>query len=182
MNVARAAQFIEYCMQHDLQVKLNRSSAASLFGHTIARPGEKDTISYSAESFDKIQTFLASNDQQVHYAGAQHSVGVYAITRLLGDLRRRLRDYVSEDGFAPLNMESPRNPLPNRGAATYGGGLALGSGFGLVSARELAHRATRPSEARELPHQRKTRSEDPEAEEPFGSASELKGKERESRT
>lgn len=154
LSVSRAARFIEYSMQHDLQVKVNRSTAASLLSSSIARPRETEVMEFGSEKFDKIQTFLNSNDQQVHYATAANSVGVYAITRLLGELRRQIRDHLPDNGDegVHLNMMSPRNPVRS-GPGTARGGLSLGSGFGLISAQELAHRATLPHKGKEVKSQ-----------------------------
>jgi len=93
LAVDRTSRFISYTLACDLQVKIHRSSALGLLRGSFARPEDVNVIEFSAEKFDKIMTFLTENDQQVHYANSANTVGVYAIVRLLGDLRRQLRDY-----------------------------------------------------------------------------------------
>jgi len=95
LSVPRVANFIAYTLENDLQIKINRSSACSLLRSSIARERDIDTLSVPAEKFDKIMTFLVENDQQVHYASGSNTVGVYAFTRLVSDLRRQVRDYRS---------------------------------------------------------------------------------------
>lgn len=139
LNVRRAAQFIEYSMVHDLQVKVNRSAASSMLYSSIARPGEIEVIRFSSEKFDKICTYLDSNDQQVHYASAANTVGTYAITRLLGELRRTLRDYQLLSEGAVLPMESPRvftRSAPQSAQRAAG----LGGGFQLIPGKDLENR------------------------------------------
>jgi len=112
LSVSRAARFIQYTLEHDLQVKVNRSTASSLLSSSIARPDEQHYLEFASEKFDKLMTFFAANDQQVHYASASNSVGVYANTRLLGELRRQIRDYhnapVGANEGDYLRMMSPR--------------------------------------------------------------------------
>jgi len=142
LSVSRASRFIEYTLTHDLQVKVNRSSASSLLAASIAKPGESHVIEFGSEKFDKLMTFFAANDQQVHYASASNSVGVYANTRLLGELRRLLRDYrsdgVNEGDY--LQMMSPRDSggeLTDRSARRQPGGM---TGFTLPSEEKLKSR------------------------------------------
>jgi len=118
LDVHRASRFITYALENDLQVKIHRSTALSLCGAAISRRGDVDLIEFSAEKFDKVMTFLSQNDQQVHYATATQTVGVYAIVRLLGELRRQLRDYERE-GYEPNlgsgpPMLTPRGPPSQR--------------------------------------------------------------------
>jgi len=115
LELRRTARFVEYCMQHDMQVKVNRGSALTLLQSSIARPSDPRVIEFGSEKFDKMVTFLASTDQQVHYAGPGNTVGVYAITRLLGELRRQIRDAEipqGEDFY--MDMASPRDPTIRR--------------------------------------------------------------------
>jgi len=142
LSVKRTARFIEYTLTHDLQVKVNRGSAASLLASSIAKPGESHVIEFGSEKFDKLMTFFAANDQQVHYASASNSVGVYANTRLLGELRRQLRDYRSDGANEGdyLQMMSPRDSggeFTDRSARQAPGGLA---GFTLPSEEKLKSR------------------------------------------
>jgi hypothetical protein len=141
LHVGRTAEFIQHCLVHDLQVKVNRSTASSLLHSAIACPRETEVIRFGSEKFDKMATYFNSNDQQVHYASAANSVGTYAITRLLGELRRTVRDYQpvsrSQGNFLP--MMSPRvfaasEPRPAQQ------GVAEGSGFQLVPGSELRER------------------------------------------
>jgi len=126
LSVRGAARFISFTLQNDCQAKVNRTQACSLLRSSIARSGDLDTIAFPSEKFDKILTFLMSNDQQVHYASASNSVGVYAFARLTSDLRRMVRDYSSgtrlggdlDDSLPP--MMSPRDPPPAGGGG--GGG------------------------------------------------------------
>jgi len=144
LSVPRAARFIQYTLEHDLQVKVNRSSASALLSSSIARPGEQHYLEFASEKFDKLMTFFAANDQQVHYASASNSVGVYANTRLLGELRRQIRDYhntpVGANEGDYLQMMSPRGPsgqLTERSARSESGGLA---GFRLPTEEQLKSR------------------------------------------
>jgi len=143
LNVRRAAEFIQYAMVHDLQVKVNRSSASSLLYSSIACPGETEVIKFGSEKFDKMATYLDSNDQQVHYASAANSVGTYAITRLMGELRRQIRDYQSPSEGNYLPMMSPRVFVAPESQAARGA-AGLGSGFQLVPGAQLAARTQPP--------------------------------------
>jgi len=126
LSVCSAARFISFTLQNDCQIKVNRTSACSLLRSSIARSGDLDTIAFPSEKFDKLLTFLMENDQQVHYASASNTIGVYAFARLTSDLRRQLRDYSSGtrergdlgDDLPP--MMSPRDPPPTGGSG--GGG------------------------------------------------------------
>jgi len=121
LSVDRAARFISYTLSCDLQIKIHRTTACGHFRGALAREGDLDVIEFSAEKYDKIMTFLTENDQQVHYAASSNTVGVYAIVRLLGDLRRQLRDY-TQPGYAqvplgpgpammsPRTFQAPRRP------------------------------------------------------------------------
>lgn len=121
LSVDRCARFISYTLSCDLQIKIHRSTALGHFRGSLAREGDADVIEFSAEKFDKIMTFLSENDQQVHYATSANTVGVYAIVRLLGDLRRTLRDY-AVPGYSqvplgpgpammsPRTFQAPRRP------------------------------------------------------------------------
>jgi len=111
LNVNRARHFIAFTLEHDMQVKANRSRGGSLLSRSLCAAGDLDFVEFPAEKFDKMMTFFMENDRQVHYQ-ERDSVGVYAITRLLGELRRLLRDYES-DTCGPMNvsgfaMASPR--------------------------------------------------------------------------
>jgi len=126
LSVRMVSRFISFTLQHDCQAKVNRTQACTLLRSSVARSGDIDVIHFPSEKYDKILTFLLSNDQQVHYASASNSVGVYAFARLTGDLRRLVRDYTSgtrergelDDGLLP--MMSPRDPPPTGGSG--GGG------------------------------------------------------------
>jgi len=113
LSVARCSRFVAYCMEHDLQILAHRREAHTLLRSTLAVSGDTHCIELSADKFDKIMTFLQQNDQQVHYASAANTVGVYAIVKLIGELRRRMRDYHVPDQ-ADLGFEylSPRGPPP----------------------------------------------------------------------
>jgi len=121
LSVSRASAFIAYAMENDMQVKIHRSTAQRLFAGSLARPSDNHVVEFSAEKYDKVMTFLTQNDQQVHYATAANTVGVYAIVRLLGDLRRQLRDYTAQ-GYRPqplagdVPLLTPRDFRPAEGA------------------------------------------------------------------
>lgn len=105
-----------------MQVKVNRSVAAGLLRSSLSRSGDVHIIEYPAEKFDKVMTFFSENDQQVHYQ-SKDTVGVYALTRLLGELRRTLRDYQMPRGLAIGNgppMISPRGPPATGPGSDYG--------------------------------------------------------------
>lgn len=124
LDVSRAARFISFTLESDMQVKVNRSVAAGLLRSSLSREGDLHIVEYPAEKFDKVMTFFSENDQQVHYQ-SKDTVGVYALTRLLGELRRMLRDYHMPRGLAIGNgppMMSPRG-LPASGPSSdYGPG------------------------------------------------------------
>lgn len=127
LSVRRLSAFVAFSMERDLQVLAHRREGAGLFRATLARQGDSDTLELSSDKFDKILTFLSQNDLQVHYAGADKTVGVYAIVKLIGELRRRLRDYPSQP-LADLGMPlmSPRDNAPGydspKGLASTGRG------------------------------------------------------------
>jgi len=122
LAVDRIAEFVSFTLDHDLQVLLNRRTALALLNRSLARTDDQLVLKWSAESFDKMVTFLTQNDVQVHYAAASQTVGVYAIVRLVGELRRALRDHGPSD--LPLaygrslasDGDSERKVLPVRPA------------------------------------------------------------------
>lgn len=115
LSVSRCSRFVAYCMEHDLQILAHRREAHTLLRSTLAVGGDTHCLELSADKFDKIMTFLQQNDQQVHYASASNTVGVYAIVKLIGEIRRRLRDY-RHQGQVDLGAAylSPRNAPPPR--------------------------------------------------------------------
>lgn len=109
LSVNRLSGFIAFCMEHDLQVLAHRREAAGLFRTTLARFGDHPTLEWSSDKYDKVLTFLSQNDLQVHYAGADKTVGVYAIVKLIGELRRKLRDHPQQPlADVDLPLMSPR--------------------------------------------------------------------------
>lgn len=113
LSVHRLSGFVSFCMEHDLQVLAHRREAAGLYRATLAHHGDYSTLEWSSDKYDKVLTFLSQNDLQVHYAGADKTVGVYAIVKLIGELRRRLRDH-SDQPLADVGLPllSPRNHIP----------------------------------------------------------------------
>jgi len=111
LSVSRASRFVAYCMEHDLQILTHRREAHTILRTTLAKAGDQKILELSSDKFDKMMTFLQQNDQQVHYASASNTVGVYAIVKLIGELRRRLRDYETP-GVVDLGESylSPRGP------------------------------------------------------------------------
>jgi len=117
LTVNRLSGFVSFCMEHDLQVLAHRREAAGLWRATLARQGDHPTLEWSSDKYDKVLTFLSQNDLQVHYAGADKTVGVYAIVKLIGELRRRLRDHSTEPlADVGLPLISPRNYIPEVGS------------------------------------------------------------------
>lgn len=100
-DTARLRAFVRYLMHHDPQILANRREARALYAAALDDEGD---FSISADKADKLETFLTLNDLQVHGAGNDGTVSIYAFTKILAELRRRLRD----------NMESPASS----GAAT----------------------------------------------------------------
>jgi len=148
LSVDRAARFISYTLSCDLQIKIHRSTALGHFRGALAREGDQDVIEFASEKYDKIMTFLTENDQQVHYAASSNTVGVYAIVRLLGDLRRQLRDY-TQPGYAqvPLGagpaMMSPRTfQAPRRPRAAPTGHVPA---LNVAAAQEAARQFMEPT-------------------------------------
>lgn len=122
LDVHRCSAFVAYCMDHDLQILTHRREAHILLRATLARDGDDHIMELSSDKFDKIMTFLQQNDQQVHYASAANTVGVYAIVKLIGELRRRLRDYrnqrVVDLGASYLSPRGDPPPRDNPRAST----------------------------------------------------------------
>lgn len=114
LSVRRLSLFIAFAMERDLQVLAHRREAAGMFRSTLARHGDGQTLELSSDKYDKILTFLSQNDLQVHYAGADKTVGVYAIVKLIGELRRRLRDYPDQSEIdLGMPLMSPRDFTPD---------------------------------------------------------------------
>lgn len=110
LSVHRCSLFVAFCMERDLQVLAHRREGAGLLRSTLAKPDDDPIMEISSDKFDKIMTFFSQNDTQVHYAGADRSVGVYAIVKLLGELRRRLRDFPhSQLAEVGMPLLSPRD-------------------------------------------------------------------------
>jgi len=124
LSVTRASRFVGYCMEHDLQILTHRREAHTLLRSTLAKANDENVMELSSDKFDKIMTFLQQNDQQVHYASAANTVGVYAIVKLIGDLRRRLRDYqfpsVVELGEDYMSPRGDPPSIRNRASASTG--------------------------------------------------------------
>jgi len=163
LNVNRARHFIAYTLENDLQVKANRSRAGSLLTRSLCANDDIDYVEFPAEKFDKMITFFTENDRQVHYQ-ERDTVGVYSIVRLLGELRRLLRDY-SSGTAGPMqigghSMASPRVvlrdsdsegdnqkvPVPN--LPLRGSSFAFRGGYagGVAGARDLATKEPRKDE------------------------------------
>jgi len=119
LSVARSADFLQYCMEHDLQILTHRREAHTLLRGALARASDRKVLQMSSDKFDKMMTYFQQNDQQVHYAAATNTVGVYSIVKLLGELRRRLRDYqFDHDEDVGLDLMSPRgDPRADASAA-----------------------------------------------------------------
>jgi len=88
LNLQRTRTFVQFCMQNNVQVTVNRRAAYGLLVEAIEDEG---SVQFPFEKFEKLQSFLLLNDQQVHYADASNAVSIYAFVRLLGDLRRVLK-------------------------------------------------------------------------------------------
>jgi len=114
LNVYRVEKFVRHALEKDLQITLNRREAAALFLRCLADTcdPESQMIEMPAESYDKITAFLAQNDLQVH-GNMGNTIGVYAITRQLGELRRTLRDHPLQPlSFGTLPSPPRSNPAP----------------------------------------------------------------------
>lgn len=159
MSVSRASRFVAYVMDHDLQILTHRREACTLLSSALARNGDSHCIELSADKFDKMLTYLQQNDQQVHYASAANTVGVYAIVKLVGELRRRLRDY-PDPTQVDLGQDflSPRGPPPQRDEAETAEQSQRPQGVPVLNVSRLGQLSQ--LSARQTPRSHRTEGED----------------------
>lgn len=113
LNVQRASEFVAFALENDLQIAINRRTGLNRIRAALATEGDEAEACFEwpAESYEKMETFLSQNDAQVHYSGT-NTVAVYSMVRLLGSLRRALRDMRSVSGahFQGALLASPTRP------------------------------------------------------------------------
>lgn len=96
LNVQRASDFVSFALENDLQIAINRRTGLQRIRDALAKTGDPahSCFEWPVESYEKMETFLSQNDAQVHYSGT-NTVAVYSMVKLLGSLRRALRDMSS---------------------------------------------------------------------------------------
>lgn len=105
-------------MHHDPQILANRREARALY---VAALDDEGDFTLSADKADKIETFLTLNDAQVHGSGHEGTVSIYAFTKIVAELRRRLRD--GQESPASSGAQTPAvasTPSPQASPAERG--------------------------------------------------------------
>jgi len=114
LNIQRASEFVAFALENDLQIAINRRTGLQRIRAALATNGDspRSCFEWPVESYEKMETFLAQNDAQVHYSST-NTVAVYSMVKLLGSLRRALRDMPTGGAGATFQgnvLSSPTRP------------------------------------------------------------------------
>lgn len=115
----RVQAFLNYVRQHDMQILAHRRAARHLAANCEDDGGD---FEFPSDMWQKLTTYLALNDQQVHYSSAGDSVSTYSFVRICGQLKQQLKTmgYVMTRGSV--------SPAPAVGAAPAAPGGGGGGG------------------------------------------------------
>jgi hypothetical protein len=123
LSVSGLTRFVTHVRNEDVQVLANRRVARRLLDQCLIAQGEDQYIEFPQEKFDKLLAFLTLNDQQVHYAGSDRTVDIFAFVKLFAELRRKLRDHPAAPDA--MRLGSPTMLSPRSGAGGGGGPLGI---------------------------------------------------------
>lgn len=88
LEVSRTWQFVRLASTSDPQIKTLRGRMREALFNSLADVGDREVCEVSSDLYDKLFAFLNSTEAQAHYAGDRETVGIYAFSKGIMDLRR----------------------------------------------------------------------------------------------